>query len=110
MPMMLRGGRLIMSEVLFLETEVSRVDCRLNDRRGRMRHFCTLDRIDAETAQIVGVTFAIPPSLVRNFITAAQAAGFKNIQYERVGAGGLVRARVKYDIENGKFVKKEILK
>lgn len=97
-------------EPLSLAAEVGQLDCRLIDRAGVVRHFCILVRVDADTVEIRGVTFAISRSLITEFITAARAAGFKHIQYERTGSSGQIVRRIKYDMDNKIFIKKEIIK
>ncbi len=89
---------------LTLKTEISRIDCRLMDRDGIYRHYCTLDRVDADTAQLSGVTFSLTRSLVGTFIEAAKGAGFTYIQYERINPRGKVTRRVKFDLYQQRFV------
>lgn len=94
---------------LSLKTEVSRLDCRLMDSDGIYRHYCTLDRVDAETAQLSGVTFPLARSLVGSFIEAALAAGFNFIQYERINQSGMVTRRVKFDLKKQRFISKGLV-
>ncbi|PCI51901.1 MAG: hypothetical protein COB49_00420 [Alphaproteobacteria bacterium] len=94
-----------MSEDLILNAEVSRIDCRIEGPDGTYCHFFVMDRVGVETLHVRGVTFRMTRSILRAIFDTARVYGFRYFQFERVGADGHVRRRIKYDIKKSKFIK-----
>lgn len=65
-----------------LETEISRIDCRLYNE-DKLCYYFTIDRINKNSAMVSGITFSLNRSLIFQIIACVKQHGFKFIKFER---------------------------
>jgi len=84
-----------------MESEVSRIDCRLMNSAGAMQHYFTIDRVNINTALVSGITFKMDRQTLAEIMNRTKEAGFRFIQYERPNR------TVTYDLLDEKFTEIE---